>query len=120
MKKILVLLVLLCANFLAFAQGVEVASSEEYTNPLQQGYWKAVLGQDETGFYVLSEEGPINNTVIMVEKFSHQLKPIFRTQLINAAGTFNDSYLHRDAMYGKGNLVQFIVGRNKAKRQNAL
>lgn len=119
MKYILTIIVQ-CAAIFVFAQNVVVTSSEEYTNQLQQGYWKSVLGQDETGFYVLSEEGPINSTIIVVEKFSHQLKPVFKTQLINASGSFNDSYLHRNAMYGKGNLVQFIEGWNKAKQQNAL
>lgn len=102
-----------------FAQGVTVSSTEEYTNQLQNAYWTRVLGQDESGYYLLREFGPFSNTTIVLEKYSPSLKMLFATNIEATSGTMNDSKLHRYTEMKNGRIYVFLEGWNKERQQNS-
>ncbi len=104
---------------ISFAQEVKVASSQEYTNQFQNAYWTDALGQDDTGYYLLREFGPISNTTIVLEKYSPEFKLLYATNIESTSGTFNDSKLHRYTAMSNGKVYVFLVGWNKEKQQNS-
>lgn len=104
---------------IAFTQDVVVASTEEYTNQLQNAYWTRVLGQDESGYYLLREFGPVSNTTIVLEKYSPSLKMLFATNIESTSGTITDSRLHRYTEMKNGKIYVFLEGWSKAKQQNS-
>ncbi|MES2798802.1 MAG: hypothetical protein V4638_02195 [Bacteroidota bacterium] len=106
-------------SFLGVAQTVTVASTEEYTNQLQNAYWTRVLGQDENGYYLLREYGPITNSKIVLEKYSPALKLVYATDIEATSGTFNDSKLHRLTEMSNGSIYVFLEGWSKAAAQNS-
>lgn len=103
----------------AFAQDVIVSSTEEYTNQLQNAYWTRVLGQDESGYYLLREFGSVSNTTIVLEKYSPSLKMLFATNIESTSGTITDSRLHRYTEMKNGKIYVFLEGWSKAKQQNS-
>ncbi len=118
MTRILTLLFIAVFSF-SYAQEVTVASSQEYTNQFQNAYWTDALGQDNTGYYLLREFGPISNTTIVLEKYSPDFKLLYATNIESTSGTFNDSKLHRYTAMSNGRVYVFLVGWNKAKQQNS-
>ena len=102
-----------------FAQDVTVTSSPEYTNQLQNAYWTNPLGEDETGYYLLREFGPISQSTIVLEKYSHDFKLIYATNIESTSGTFNDSKLHRFTAMKNGKVYVFLVGWNKERQENS-
>ena len=104
---------------LCFAQEIVVKNSAEYTNQLQNAYWTNPLGQDETGYYLLREYGPVSNSTIVLEKYSPDFKLLFATNIESTSGTFNDSKLHRYTAMSNGKIYIFLVGWSKEKQQNS-
>ena len=102
-----------------FAQNVTVSSTEEYTNKIQNAQWTNVLGQDDSGYYLLHEFGPISNTTITLEKYSPELKLLFSTDIESTSGTLFDSQLHRYTDMINGKIYVFLEGWNKEMGQNS-
>lgn len=119
MKIFSSLVLIFCALSIGYAQEVHVSSTEEYTNQLEEGYWKRVLGQDETGFYLLRQFGPISSETIMLEKYSPSLKLLYATNIQATSGTINDSKLHRFTEMSNGKVYVFLEGWNKVQQQNS-
>jgi hypothetical protein len=106
-----------------FAQA-EVTSSAEFTNEpanqQQNPYWNRVLGQDETGYYLLRRSGPISNEVTIIEKFAPgSMKLVSTYEIAGASGSFNDSKLHRLTELQHGKIVTFWEGWSKAEGKNS-
>ena len=118
MKKLFILVFSSCFTVL-LAQDVTVSSTEEYTNQLQNAYWTNVLGQDESGYYLLREYGPISNTTIVLEKYSPELKLLFATNIESTSGVMGDSKLHRLTEMSKGKIYVFLEGWNKDQGLNS-
>lgn len=117
--RVLFSLLLLSLSTSFFAQNISVASTEEYTNNLQNAYWTRVLGQDESGYYLLREYGSVSNSKIVLEKYSPSLKLVFATDIEGTSGTFNDSKLHRLTEMSNGKIFIFLEGWSKAKGENS-
>ncbi|RYM35648.1 hypothetical protein ERX46_01260 [Brumimicrobium glaciale] len=118
MKRIFLIALSSCFSML-YAQKVTVSSTEEYTNEIQNAQWTKVLGEDETGYYLLREFGPVNNATIALEKYSPALKLLFTTNIQSTSGTFFDSQLHRYTEMKNGKIYIFLEGWNKDKQENS-
>ncbi len=118
MKRILVIALSSCFSML-FAQEVKVSSTAEYTNQIQDAQWTKVLGEDETGYYLLREFGPVSNQTIALEKYSPSLKLLFTTNIQSTSGTFSDSQLHRYTEMNNGKIYVFLEGWNKDSKENS-
>lgn len=120
MKKFLSLALLLISSIAGvFAQNVTVSSTEEYTNDLPNAYWTSVLGQDNTGYYLLREYGPVSDLSIVLEKYSPSLKLLFSSDIESSSGTINDSKFHRLTEMSNGRIFIFLEGWNKEQQQNS-
>lgn len=119
MKPLFIFIFSTCFSLSTWGQNITVNSSEEYTNQLQNAYWTRVLGQDETGYYLLREYGSISNTTIVLEKYTPSLKLLFATNIESTSGTFNDSKLHRYTEMKNGKIYVFLEGWNKTQQQNS-
>lgn len=118
MKQLFILIFSSCFSVL-IAQNVTVSSTDEYTNQLQNAYWTSVLGQDESGYYLLREYGPISNTTIVLEKYSPSLKLLFATDIESTSGVMGDSKLHRYTKMNNGKVYVFLEGWNKDQGLNS-
>ncbi len=102
-----------------FAQNVKISSTEEYTNELPNVYWTSVLGQDNSGYYLLREYGSVSDPSIVLEKYSPSLKLLFSSDIEATSGTINDSKLHRLTEMSNGKIYIFLEGWNKEQQQNS-
>lgn len=102
-----------------FAQEITVKSKDEYTNQIQSAQWTNVLGQDETGYYLLREFGPISSSTIALEKYSPELKLLYTTNIESTSGTMFNSQLHRYTEMNNGTIYVFLEGWNKDKLENS-
>lgn len=118
MKQLFILISVIGFTSL-FAQEITVSSTDEFTNNLPNSYWTRVLGQDETGYYLLRESGPVSNRIAVLEKYSPAMKLLFATNIEATSGTFNDSKLHRQTEMVNGKIYVFLEGWNKAQQQNS-
>ena len=119
MKYLLISIILSNIFYCLHAQQIQVSSTEEYTNTIQGAHWSRILGQDESGYYLLREYGPISNQIIALEKYSPALKLLYTTNIEATSGTFNDSRLHRYTEMNNGKIYVFLEGWNKSQQQNS-
>jgi hypothetical protein len=119
--KVFVFFVSLCLLSLpSSAQKIEYKHSNDLTNQYPQAYWSKLLGQDDTGFYMLRQFGAISNESIILEKYSPTMELMYSSNIESTSGVMGDSKLHRLTKYGNGKVYVFLEGWNKSNKENSL
>jgi len=97
-----------------------VTSSPEWTNEVQNAFWKRPLGHDETGYYLYRQADVFSSSrLVIVEKYSPAMKLMWSASIPDATGVMGDSKLYRRTEFNNGKILTFWEGWNKAQGENS-
>lgn len=102
------------------AQEPVINSSRELNKEYRTSFWSEVLGQDDTGYYLLSTSNIKEKGRWYLEKYTPDLKRSFRKKIDQRILDMSNNVSHHSTQFKNGKIYMFLSTWKKADKKGRL